>query len=100
MNARASGPWEAVEFGREPNGAPTFHIVQKCGEAWAPLLSTWGGPHEANARIAAAAPELFDALRGMIALVELLPTKVRDVLRTNHRVTAALAALAKVDGIQ
>jgi|SRR6516164_3120591 hypothetical protein len=51
---------------------------------------------EANARLIAAAPRLFDALKGMVGLIQLLPTSDQHSgLMRNHRYEEALAALVE-----
>lgn len=51
----------------------------------------------ANARLIAAAPRLFEALCGMVGLVQLIDRERPD-LQTNHRFIEALAAIEQVEG--
>jgi hypothetical protein len=58
----------------------------------------------ANARLIAAAPELYDGCNAMLGLVQLilgrddLSSELREVLTTNHRIAEAEAATAKARG--
>lgn len=63
--------------------------------------------HDAHAlgTVMAAAPELRDALLGMLGLVQLIRSRddlspdIRESLMNNHRIAAAQDALAKAEGI-
>ena len=58
----------------------------------------------ANARLIAAAPELYDACNALLGLLQLLEgnplthPEIVQVIRTNHRVEEARAAIAKATG--
>ena len=56
------GPWR-FELAIGPHGQKCYHTI-KCNE-YDYVASTWGKPHEANARLIAAAPELLAALKLM-----------------------------------
>ncbi len=50
---------------------------------------------EANARLIAASPRMFDALKGLVGLIQLLPDEEqRRSLKRNHRYIEACEALA------
>lgn len=57
---------------------------------------------DANARLIAAAPDLFEACNGLLGLLQLIQARLdvspslSNVLLTNHRVVAAHAAVARV----
>jgi hypothetical protein len=57
---------------------------------------------QANARLIAAAPDLYEVCNGLLGLLQLIagrddcPAAILEVLDTNHRVIDARAALAKV----
>jgi hypothetical protein len=59
---------------------------------------------QANARLIAAAPELYDGCNAMLGLVQLLLGRddlsddLRLALTTNHRIAEAEAAVAKAGG--
>ena len=59
---------------------------------------------ERNRRLVIAAPEISDALAGLVGLTQLLlgrddlPAQVREALQSNHRVVTARAAIAKATG--
>jgi hypothetical protein len=57
-----------------------------------------GTPEEAdaNARLIAAAPELLDALKGMVGLIQLIQDREPD-LQQNHRFIEALAVIVKAE---
>ena len=56
---------------------------------------------EANAHLVAAAPDLLNGCRALLGLLQLISGRddvsddLREVLRTNHRVEEAEAAIAK-----
>ncbi|HEY2105555.1 MAG TPA: hypothetical protein VGH29_07205 [Candidatus Binataceae bacterium] len=112
MSAHTPGPWSVEDpFGPEtlsivPAGRPTYE--------WVFIAScTYDDQHErpptisevernANAKLIASAPDLIDALHGLIGLVQLIiPTLAepqRSAVADNHRLVAARAAIAKATG--
>jgi hypothetical protein len=91
MSEHTPGPWEIIQL---PSGE--YRIDAKRG----PLRVCPAIAHGlADANLIAAAPEITDALRGLIGLVELIiPTlegSQRIGVETNHRLVAARAALGK-----
>jgi len=89
------GPWELNDY----NGigiakVGIFAITAPC----VPDIGSGLSREEtaANARLIVAAPELLDALRGMVGLVQLIESREPD-LKTNHRFLAALSAIAKTE---
>jgi len=61
------GPWR-FELAIGPHGQKCYHTI-KCNE-YDYVASTWGKPHEANARLIAAAPELLAALKELLESYE------------------------------
>lgn len=54
------GPWKVDTVGGTTlKNEKDFHVVRKDNEI---LISTWGKPHLANARLIAAAPDMLEAL--------------------------------------
>jgi hypothetical protein len=79
------GPWCVESSLAGDNG---FHAIRAAGSGdW--IASTWAGPHEANARLIAAAPDLYEALRECVRVY----SRVAD---ESPCIAAARAALAKV----
>ena len=86
------GPWHVGGVG----GCRPQIIYSPSGLA---VLRTWGGAtkaeEEANARMAASAPEMLEALRAIMPYLEEDPDDEGDY---NARVRAARAAIAKAEG--
>lgn len=61
MNA----PWRVAEA-RGTNDESCFHEIIDANHKT--IASTWAGPNEANARLIAAAPELYEIVRKLSAL--------------------------------
>lgn len=64
MAEHTRGPWSVSEEWGAERGEPLelcFHSIQDSEGKF--VSSTWAGPHEANARLIAAAPELLEALQ-------------------------------------
>lgn len=99
------GPWAwNGDYGKSqlsgPGGQRVLVYDDNEGMLW--LINDEDGPDAANARLIAAAPELYETLSGLVGLCALLlandlPPNVRAALETNHRIVAARAALAKVE---
>jgi hypothetical protein len=94
------GPWDAL---------PKAHYVHVAGKGHvAKITNPWndGAEREANVRLIAAAPELYDGCNALLGLVQLilgrddLSDELREVLTTNHRIAEASAATAKARGDQ
>lgn len=89
------GPWQYL---RSPSGPIRVGPSHNCTVAVAPFPPT--GDQEANARLIAAAPELFDALN---ALVNAVSPDDNDKSYEPHfrpALKAARTALAKAQGAQ
>ena len=69
MSGYTSGSWKVIkDYGCE-EGKPdelelVFHSIRtESGEI---IASTWGRPHEANAHLIAAAPDMYEALENLL----------------------------------
>lgn len=104
----APAPWAVVpEFGgTEPDPEDwllCFHSIRDANGNH--VASTWAGPHEANARLIAAAPALYSGCSALLGLIQLvlnrndLSAELRAALQPdNHRIAEAEAALALARG--
>lgn len=107
MAMNTPGPW--VDAGIEepdvtheraivaPSNGYHVALVQPAGDVdQAPDLTA------ANARLIAAAPELLDGCNALLGLLQLIENRcdaeLLDIIRTNHRVAEAKAAVAKATG--
>jgi hypothetical protein len=89
------GPWALNDY----NGigiakVGIFAITAPCVPDIGPGLSR--EQIAANARLIVSAPELLDALRGMVGLVQLIESREPD-LKTNHRFLTALSVITNVE---
>ena len=87
------GPWrvEAHFLG--------YDIVSSSPQMSATVATTAARPSitgEADARLIAAAPDLLDALKGMVGLIQLIQGREPD-LQKNHRFIAAMEVIAKAE---
>jgi hypothetical protein len=118
VSAHTPGPWRIVEeppctwsngevdhggFRIDADGIEQLAYIWRNSRRWGTDHEPFGAPQaEGNARLIAAAPELLEALLGMIGLVELIiPTlkgEQKGTMSTNHRVLAAGIAIAKARG--
>lgn len=72
-----------------------FHSIRRDGEI---IASTWAGPQLHNANLLAAAPELFEALRQTLRMLEASYRQLGMNFSDNERVKSARAAIAKALG--
>jgi len=100
MAGYTEGPWIATSTDFQPPGYPmgVIHFAEsKVDEVIAPNISS-----EANARLIAAAPDLYEALKGMEdwALQQMANALVNDDadVITSDRAHAILSALTKAEG--
>ncbi len=85
------GPWRC-SIDMDHGG--TFDVGHQPSDA----IGWWGLPlSDDNARLIAAAPELLDALNGMIGLIQLIESREPE-LKKNHRFIEAEAVVAKAEG--
>lgn len=91
------GPWErvgsVVRTHRDTTGG---FLIADCTRA-----ELGGG--QGNARLIAAAPDLYSALNGLVGMCALLlandlPANVRQALESNHRIVEAKNALVRAEG--
>lgn len=93
------GPWKPMEF-PGPNFTRELCVVRDVPDHEITTIASVyedeaGDVVAANARLLAAAPRMFDALRGMVGLIQLLPDEEqRRILQRNHRYIEANEALA------
>lgn len=96
MSAHTPGPWIVTEDceTRVIRGADVEQTEGGVTYSFRDYVaSTWGGPHEANARLIAAAPELLVALQEIMADME-------SDFGTGYDYKKARAAIAKATGAQ
>lgn len=99
MSKHTPGPWHVADMiGKEEDETDfrlCFHAI-KAGDEF--VSSTWAGPHIANARLIAAAPELLDAL---IHIEEYWNRDQNDTAMSDalwHIIDVAQEAIAKARG--
>jgi hypothetical protein len=87
MNAHTPAPWKVVSLD------PGFQI--RGGEADLPIAEVWitGAGTEANARLIAAAPDLADALQGLLHALESAVHGQIDIRAAEARAVLAKAGL-------
>ena len=95
MSAHTPGPWQYL---RSPSGPIRVGPSHNCTVAVAPFPPT--GDQEANARLIAAAPELFDALNALVNAVSPDDNDKSCEPYFRPALKAARAALAKAQGVQ
>lgn len=86
------GPWE-TSWAPDVTGYPTYTIHGFSGSDKYDAAT-----HEANARLIAAAPDMADALKGLLRIIEGVRFTVGLSGTQIKRVAAAKAALAKAGG--
>lgn len=88
MSAHTPGPWK-IERASDPGPFHFHYLVDATDKI---VASTWAPPSEseseANARLIAAAPDLLEALRGVVRVAD----------RKTDEFDAAHAAIAKATG--
>lgn len=93
--AHTPAPWRAEV------ASDGYDILSSSPEMSATVAITAARPHsltgQADARLIAAAPELLDALKGMVGLVQLIQARELD-LQENHRFVTALEVITKAEG--
>jgi hypothetical protein len=92
------GPWKAVPDSGSESFA--FEIATERMEGVA-LIYAYDTPSEANARLIAAAPELLEALRQALAVVDAVADgRAEDVVELAKRIASDVvdAAIAKAEG--
>lgn len=92
-SAHTPGPWVICEA-HGIQGELCFHKIV-CEATDETIASTWAGPHEANARLIASAPELLEALEACELRLTHLAQNSQDVVR---ELKQARAAIAKATG--
>jgi hypothetical protein len=102
MSKHTPGPWLAIADDDEDESGWVVASENALFDTIArPTAQPTDGEELANARLIAAAPELFDGCNALLGLLQLvsgrddLTPELREVLRTNHRVAEAEAAVAK-----
>lgn len=107
MGEPTKGPWAVNMYAENASGF-VQHRIESADEHGIVndgyMIAEVDGPDaQANAHLIAAAPDMFEALSGMIGLIELLASRedgvtqdyMQDVLLNQHRVLAAHAAILK-----
>lgn len=93
IGAPSAWPWEPSWW--KPSDDPIRNL-EKAGALIAAEIDRLQQA-EANARLIAAAPELLDALKGMVGLVQLIQAREPDLQR-NRRFLEALDVIEKAEG--
>jgi hypothetical protein len=86
------GPWKAVEL------IGPLYIVRKDDQSELQRCTIAGAVRLADARLIAAAPELLDALKGMVNLAEKMNDSSNEGGMLDDRFDAAMAAIATATG--
>lgn len=97
MNNHTPGPWKAVEANTDYSG--TFNRILSISDAEIAPARAYGDTEEqrhANARLIAAAPDLLDACKNIVAACELTEDAYYDAIDTAMNI--ARAAIAKAEG--
>jgi hypothetical protein len=102
VSKHTPGPWLAIADDDEDESGWVVASENALFDTIArPTAQPTEGEELANARLIAAAPELFDGCNALLGLLQLVSGRddvtpeLREVLRTNHRVAEAEAAVAK-----
>lgn len=88
MNTHTPGPWAAHHH--ESTDTYTIHVAGRSWESWAVAHVGDCTQDEANARLVAAAPEMLEALKGVLRVAD----------RKTDEFDAARAAINKATGGQ
>lgn len=96
------GPWRIEGYTRLLGGGVTGHTishgVNNYRDGPEGYVCTTNGTSEADARLIAAAPDLFDALQDIVADDDAGVSLADQRSRWDERMSAARAALAKATG--
>lgn len=68
MSKFTPGPWVITDIDNLPDGGKWIDISD--GAYAIPIVSVRGKDHDANAALIAAAPDMYEALKGLLAKVE------------------------------
>lgn len=105
MSGHTPGPW-SICLGSGCNvmtGVSKFWddghvtVIADCLPNYAFIDDRAPNDHRPNMHLIAAAPELLEALKGMVGLIQLIQSR-EPALVTNHRFIAAEEAIAKAEG--
>ena len=110
MSKPTPGPWE---YGRAANydgfyvaplgTLPTLAAVERCGHRMSTRVHNFPGDLEANARLIAAAPELYESLKSLVAAIDEWEGAVKKIVRVPREyawgdLEEARRAIARAEG--
>lgn len=116
MSAHTPRPWAIAphpddaerleivsEYSEFPGGRKVANWIAECDAGTDSSMAEDELQHaldqnKANARLIAAAPELLDALNGLVGLLQLIQDREAE-LQHDHRFVEALRVIAKAEGV-